>query len=125
MSRSDHPVTVTTAGFFRRPDGREGAVRFGYPLGWEGDHLRHRRQRHDESGIDEPLEVGCESLGEGPVADKQPGLDVPFKGLRGEVGRRDEDQLVVVDDGLGMEDRPGAITRVDGTWIEVDVIYPG
>ena len=66
-----------------------------------------------------------ERLGEGPVADEKSGFNVPDQRLRGEVGRRDEDQLVVVDDGLGMEDRPGAITRVDGTWIEVDVIYPG
>ena len=56
----------------------------------------------------------CESLCEGPVADKQPGLDVPFKGLRGEVGRGHEYLLVVVDDRLGVEDRPGAVTWVDG-----------
>ena len=55
-----------------------------------------------------------ERLGEGPVADKQPGLDVPFKGLRGEVGRGHEYLLVVVDDRLGVEDRPGAVTWVDG-----------
>ena len=55
-----------------------------------------------------------ERLGEGPVADKQPGLDVPFKGLRGEVRGRDEHLLVVVDDRLGVEDRPGAVTWVDG-----------
>ena len=125
MSRSDHPVTVTTAGFFRRPDGREGAVRFGYPLGWEGDHLRHRRQRHDESGIDEPLEVGCESLGESPVADEDACLDVPVECIRGEVRGGDEDLLVVVDDRLGVEHRPWAITRVDGTWVVVDVRTAG
>ena len=66
-----------------------------------------------------------EGLGEGPVADKETSLNVPVQRLRGEVGGGDEDLLVVVDDRLGMEDRPGAITRVDGTWIEVDVIYPG
>ena len=30
-----------------------------------------------------------------------------------------------VNNRLGTEDLPRAITRVDGTWIEVDVIYPG
>jgi hypothetical protein len=33
--------------------------------------------------------------------------------------------LAVLDDGLGVEDVSVAVTRVDGTWIEVDVIYPG
>ena len=64
-------------------------------------------------------------MGEGPVADKDACLGGSVERIRGEVGRRDEDLLAVLDDCLGVEDGPGAITRVDGTWIEVDVIYPG
>ena len=63
-------------GNFRQPDEGEGAIRFGYRHGWEGDHLPHRRQRHDERSIDEPLEVRREGLGQCPVADKEAGLDV-------------------------------------------------
>ena len=69
--------------------------------------------------------VVCEGLGEGPVSDKQPGLDVPVKGFRREVGGGHEHLLVVLDDGLGMKDRPGRVTWVDGPWAVVDVIYPG
>ena len=82
--------------------------------GMAGNRLRHRGQRHDESGIDEPLEVRRERLGEGPVADEETSLYVAFQRLRGEVGRGHEYLLVVVDDGLGMEDGPGGVARVDG-----------
>ena len=61
--------------------------------------------------------MGCESLGEGPVADQETSLDVAFQRLRGEFRGGDEDLLVVVDDGLGMEDGTGGVTRVDGTWV--------
>ena len=63
-----------------------------------------------------------ERLGEGPVADQEPGFNVPDRRLRSEVGRREEELLVVVDDGLGVEDCPGGVARVDGTWAVVDVI---
>jgi hypothetical protein len=66
--------------------------------------------------------VRRERLGKCAVADKEAGLDVSVERRWGELGGRDEELLVVVDDGLGMEDRPGAITRVDGTWAVVDVI---
>ena len=62
-----------------------------------------------------------ERLGEGPVADQEPGFNVPDRRLRSEVGRREEELLVVVDDGLGVEDCPEAIIWVDGTWVGVDV----
>ena len=71
--------------------------------------------------MDLPLEIGREGLGEEPVADKDACLDVPVERLRGEVGRRDEHSLAVLDDGLGMDDGPGGVARVDGTWAVVDV----
>ena len=72
--------------------------------------LGHRRQRHDQTSVDQALEVRRE----GPVADQETSLDVAFERLRGEVRGRDEHLLVVVDDRLGVEDRPGAVTLVDG-----------
>ena len=74
---------------------------------WERHRLPHRGQRHDQPGIDEPLEVRRDGLGEGPVADQDACLDVPVERLRGEIGGGDEHLLVVVDDCLGVEDRPG------------------
>ena len=104
---------------------RAGAQRFGYRHVWEGDHLRHRRQRHDQRGIDEPLEMQCEGLGQCAVADQDASLYVPVECIRGEVRGGDEDLLVVVDDCLGVEDRPGGVARVDGTWVVVDVRTAG
>lgn len=73
----------------------------------EANDLPQRRKRHDQRRIDEPLEVGCKRLGEGPVADEDACLDVPVECIRGEVRGGDEDLLVVVDDRLGVEDGPG------------------
>ena len=66
------------------------------------------------------MEVRRDGLGEEPVADKDACLGVPVERIRGEVGGGDEDLLVVVDDGLGVEDHPGGVARVDGTWVVVD-----
>ena len=68
----------------------------------EANDLPQRRKRHDQRRIDEPLEVGREGLGEGPVTDQEPGLEKHVQSLRGEVGGRDETLLVVVDDCLGV-----------------------
>lgn len=66
-----------------------------------------------------------EGLGEGPVADEDACLDVPVECIRGEVRGGDEDLLVVVDDRLGVDHRPGAVIRVDGTWVVLDICAPG
>ena len=66
--------------------------------------------------MDEAQEMRCEGL----VAYQEPRLDVPVERIRGEVGRCDEDLIVVVDDRLGMKHRSGAVTCVDGTWVAVD-----
>jgi len=50
--------------------------------------------------------VVCEGLGEGAVADEAPGFDVAAPVIRCEVGGRDEDLLVIVDDCLGVKDVP-------------------
>ena len=71
--------------------------------------------------MDEAQEMRCEGL----VAYQEPRLDVPVERIRGEGGRRDEDLVVVVDARLGMKHRPGAVTRVDGAWVVVDVWTPG
>ena len=122
---SQHDVTLNTAGLLRRPDSRAGAWRCGYAHGGERDQLPHWSKRHDQLGIDEPLEVGCEGLGEGPVADQDPRLGVRVEGLWGRVGGGHQHPFVVVDDGLGMEDRSGGVSRVDGTWTVVDVSAMG
>ena len=79
-------------------------------------HLPHQGQRHDQPRFHVPLEIGRDGLGEGTVADQDACLDVPVERIRGEVRGGDEDLLVVVDDGLGVEDGPWAIALVDGTW---------
>ena len=63
--------------------------------------------------------MGCQRLGERTVVDKHAGIDVPVNRVRGEVDGGDEDLPVV------LEDRPGAVTRVDGTWVTADVWTPG
>ena len=62
-----------------------------------------------------------ERLCQCPVADQDACLDVPVERIRGEIGGRDEGQLVVLDDGLGVEDCPGDVNRVNGTWVVEDV----
>ncbi|NBT26009.1 MAG: hypothetical protein EBT09_05550 [Actinobacteria bacterium] len=62
--------------------------------------LRHRRQLHDQTRIDEPLEMGRERLGEGPVADGQTSLDIPLQRFRHAVRGGHEDLVAVLDDGL-------------------------
>ena len=69
--------------------------------------------------------MGRERLGEGPVADQETSLDVQLQRLRREVRGRHKNLLAVLDDGLGVEDCPGAVIRVDGTWVVVDVRSQG
>ena len=67
--------------------------------------------------IDQPLGVRREGLGQCAVADQEPSLNVSVERIRGEVGGGD--------DGLGVKDGPGAVTRVDGTWVVVHVRSQG
>ena len=69
-------------------------------------HLPHQGQRHDQPRFHLPLEIGREGPGEGAVADEAPGFDVAAPVIRCEVGGRDEDLLVIVDDCLGVKDVP-------------------
>ena len=87
--------------------------------------LRHRRQGHDQPRFHVPLEIGRDGLGEGTVAYQEPGLNIPGQGIRREVRGRHKNLLAVLDDGLGVEDCPGAVIRVDGTWVVVDVRSQG
>lgn len=66
------------------------------------------------------MEVRREGLGKGTLADHDACLNVPFDSIRSQVCGGDERMLIVVDVGLGVDARIGAISRVDGTWLEVD-----
>ena len=92
---------------------------------WGRFRLRHRRQGHDQPRFHVPLEIGRDGLGEGTVAYQEPCLDIPGQGIRREVRGRHKNLLAVLDDGLGVEDCPGAVIRVDGTWVVVDVRSQG
>ena len=64
-------------------------------------------------------------MGKETLADQDTCLDVPLDSIRGQVCGGDEDLLDVVDDRHGVEHRPGAVTRVDGAWVVVDVRTAG
>ena len=60
--------------------------------------LLHRGQWHDESCIDEALEVRRKGPGKGPVSDEDACVDVAVECVRREVRGGDEDLLSVMDD---------------------------
>ena len=76
---------------------------------WPLCPLLHGGQRSQEPAVDQPSEVARHAAGQCPITQEKPHLDIPVESGLGEVGRGDEDRLVVGDSGLGMEDAGRAV----------------